>query len=59
MKPVQQLIRLLPALALMAVCSAAILFLPQLSRDNATPATATTIEQKPAPIQPQHTDKQA
>jgi len=49
-----------PALTLMAVCSAAILYLPQLNRDPGSAAnTASDAAQKvPPPVQPDR-DKQA
>lgn len=52
--------RIMPALALMAVCSAAILYLPQWNRDGESPPNAarSTQQKAPPPVQ-QERDKQA
>lgn len=51
---------IVPALALMAVCSAAILYLPQLNRDDGSPPNAASGSQQKAPaVVQQERDKQA
>jgi hypothetical protein len=60
MNIIQQLKRVLAALALMAICSAAILFLPRWSQDEApTQGTASSSPAKPVPINKTAGGKQA
>ncbi|GIZ50114.1 hypothetical protein [Noviherbaspirillum aridicola] len=49
MNIIETLKRLMPALGLMALCSAAILYLPQLNRDAGSPPAADSVTQQKAP----------
>lgn len=52
--------RVVPALALMALCSAAILYLPQWNRDGGSPPNAASgAQQKAPPPDQQERGKQA
>lgn len=59
MNIVEQLKRMLPALALMALCSAAILYLPEWNRDADVPRNISSTPEQKTPPAPQDRDKQA